>query len=165
MLDFILSALIYIFPAYVANASALLFGFGSPIDGNKNFFDGKPLLGKGKTWKGLFAGTCCGTLVGYVLYTFFPITNSIFLLSFLLSFGALFGDIFFSFIKRRINLKRGQPLPFIDQTDFVFGAILLTSLIYLPSIETIIFLLVLTPILHLATNFIAYLLKLKDKPY
>ena len=84
MLEFILSALIYIFPAYAANASAVVLGYGDPIDANKKFLDGKPILGKGKTWRGLFAGTCVGTLTGIILFSLFPVTDSVYLLSLLI---------------------------------------------------------------------------------
>ena len=36
---------------------------------------------------------------------------------FTMAFGSLFGDMFMSFFKRRIGLKRGAPLPVVDQLD------------------------------------------------
>jgi len=165
MWEFIISAIIYIFPAYVANAAAVVFGYGDPIDGGKKFSDGRPILGKGKTWRGLFAGTSVGTTAGIILFSFFPITDSVYLISFLLAFGALVGDLFFSFVKRRIGLERGQSFIPIDQIDFLIGAIALSAFIYLPTIETIIFLFVVTPIIHLITNYIGYLLGFKKQPY
>ena len=165
MLDFIFNAFLFIFPAYVANACALVLGFGSPIDKGKIYKDGKPLLGKGKTWRGLYTGIFCGVLTGIVLYNIFPITDNAFFLSLLLSIGALSGDVFFSFLKRRIGIKRGQAFPFFDQVDFLIGAVIFAAPILLPSWETLVFLFIVTPILHLATNFTAFVLGMKDKPY
>ena len=52
-LEIILQALWLILPAYVANASAVLVGGGTPVDFGKNWRDGKRILGDGKTWRGL----------------------------------------------------------------------------------------------------------------
>ena len=165
-MNFFLEAILYILPAYAANSAALIFGRGIPIDFNKNFL-GKPILGKGKTWKGLFTGILFGTALGFAIAFLIPnfLGTNFFLISFLLSIGALVGDMFFSFIKRRVGMKRGQSLPLFDQLDFVFGALLFSSILYMPSVETIIFLLIVTPILHLGTNYIAHKIKIKSEPY
>ena len=52
--EIILQALWLILPAYVANASAVLVGGGTPVDSGKNWKDGKRILGDGKTWRGFF---------------------------------------------------------------------------------------------------------------
>ena len=49
-----------------------------------------------------------------------------FIIFFLLSFGALFGDMSASFFKRRSNLKRGDKSPLMDMFDFVGMALILT---------------------------------------
>lgn len=84
---------------------------------------------------------------------------------FLLSFGALLGDLVGSFMKRRLSLERGQPAPFLDQLDFVVGALALSFIEFIPQIEIIIALLVFTPIIHLTANIIGYKLKLKKEPW
>ena len=53
------------FPLYMTNATAMLFGGKTPIDGNKTMKDGQPILGKGKTWKGTIMGTLIGLVSGY----------------------------------------------------------------------------------------------------
>jgi len=42
----------------------------------------------------------------------------------LMSFGALTGDIIGSFIKRRVNVKSGDPSPFMDQLGFILMALI-----------------------------------------
>ncbi|WXG40634.1 MAG: CDP-2,3-bis-(O-geranylgeranyl)-sn-glycerol synthase [Candidatus Freyarchaeum deiterrae] len=84
---------------------------------------------------------------------------------FLLSFGALIGDLIGSFIKRRLNLERGRPAPPLDQLDFIIGALLFSFIDFIPPIEIIIVLVVLTPIIHLAANIIGYKLRLKKEPW
>lgn len=84
---------------------------------------------------------------------------------FLLSFGALIGDLIGSFIKRRLNLERGHPTPPLDQLDFIVGALVFSFIIFIPPLEIIIVLLVLTPMIHLTANIIGYKLGLKKEPW
>lgn len=142
--EIIIQALWIILPAYIANASALLIGGGTPIDLGKNFKDGRRILGNGKTWQGLFVGTFIGMTGGFGLsvaakyiasteYNFIHFENLDFEgfplmipIIFSLCFGALLGDIIESFFKRRIGKDRGEDWFFFDQIDFILGALLLS---------------------------------------
>lgn len=84
---------------------------------------------------------------------------------FLLSTGALVGDLIGSFIKRRLKMERGKPAPGLDQLDFVVGAILLSSIFYVPPIEILMAALILTPAVHLVANIVGYILSLKKEPW
>jgi CDP-2,3-bis-(O-geranylgeranyl)-sn-glycerol synthase len=161
----IIEALKFIFPAYCANAIPVVTGGGSPIDFGKKFFDGKPILGQNKTFKGFFSGLAVGTAVGLVESIFFPEYPVLF--GFVLSLGALFGDLVGAFIKRRLGIAPGDLLPVIDQVDFIIGAILFSFLLPLQfmSVELIIAILIITPPIHLLTNFAAYKLGLKKHPW
>jgi len=139
--EIILQALWFILPAYIANASALLVGGGTPIDFGKNWRDGRRILGDGKTWRGLISGAVVGMIGGFGLsivaiyandsdFAFLglsdfgryplmiPVVSSI-------CFGALLGDITESFFKRRIGKERGQDWFIFDQLDFIVGALVL----------------------------------------
>ena len=170
ILNEIFNALYFIFPAYCANASPVIFGGGKPIDCERKFLDGKPIFGSHKTYRGFISGLLIGTLVGWVQETIAPsvgLPEGSTFLGFILSFGALIGDLAGSFIKRRLNLKPGAPLPVIDQIDFVLFA-LLFALIVEPSLFPplrIFITVVLTGPIHILVNLIAYLLRLKDKPW
>jgi len=85
----------------------------------------------------------------------------------LLSLGALFGDLAGAFVKRRIGLAPGDLLPVIDQIDFIIGAILFSFPLSLQilSWELILAVLIVTPPIHLLTNFAAYKLGLKNNPW
>ena len=65
--EIIIQALWLVLPAYIANASALLIGGGTPIDFGKNWKDGKLILGDGKTWRGLITGAFVGMTGGFGL--------------------------------------------------------------------------------------------------
>ena len=83
----------------------------------------------------------------------------------------MFGDLLASLVKRRVGLKRGAPFPIVDQLDFVAGAWLLLFLFarywFIASFtpEIIIIVIIITPILHLLTNYIGFKLGRKDVPW
>ncbi|BBL62837.1 hypothetical protein MARBORIA2_16670 [Methanobrevibacter arboriphilus] len=160
-----LSAVYFIMPAYIANLSGLAFGGTTPVDFGKNFIDGHRIIGNGVTWKGLIFGTITGTLVGAIegVLIWDPVYGLI--VGFLLSFGALLGDAAGSFIKRRLGINRGRPAPILDQLDFIAGALILASLYTTISSETVIIIAILTLIIHLISNMVAYLLGMKEVWY
>ncbi|MFZ0966029.1 MAG: CDP-2,3-bis-(O-geranylgeranyl)-sn-glycerol synthase [Candidatus Bathyarchaeia archaeon] len=164
IIELIIEALKFIFPAYCANAIPVITGGGYPIDFGKKFFDGKPILGKNKTFQGFFSGLIIGTTVGLVESAFFGYPL---LFGLLLSLGALFGDLAGAFVKRRLGLASGELLPVIDQVDFIIGAILFSFPLSLQilSWELILVVLIVTPPIHLLTNFAAYKLGLKNNPW
>jgi len=164
IIELIVEALKFIFPAYCANAIPVIAGGGYPIDFGKKFFDGKPILGKNKTFQGFFFGLIIGTTVGLVESAFFGYPL---LLGLLLSLGALFGDLAGAFAKRRLGLAPGEMLPVIDQIDFIIGAVLfsLPLSLQISSWELILTVLIITPPIHLLTNFAAYKLGLKNNPW
>jgi len=170
MADFIFKILLYLAPMYFANAAPIFLGGGKPLDMNKKFLDGKPILGQGKTIKGTIAGIVIGTLVGGIIglllaeYTS-VIFSDYLLLSFLLAFGAIAGDIVASFFKRRNNISQGTEVLFLDQLDFAFGAIIVGSIVYVPDFFEILVICVVTLLVHKVSNFVAYKVKLKKVPW
>jgi CDP-2,3-bis-(O-geranylgeranyl)-sn-glycerol synthase len=141
------------------------------MDFGKRFLDGKLFLGSHKTWRGFFAGLIVGTLVGLVqtiIYEQFlfeygtQFSYSIFL-GFVLSLGALTGDIIESFIKRRLNHSPGSSLPVADQIDFILGAFLFSIPVSPPSLPAALIILLITIPIHLLTNLGAALLNMKNK--
>jgi CDP-2,3-bis-(O-geranylgeranyl)-sn-glycerol synthase len=148
----------------VANATPVVLGGGAPIDGGKLFRDGRPIFGSGKTIRGFVAGLIAGSFVGVLQVVVAGQACTYVLLGLLLALGALTGDLFGSFIKRRLNIPRGGAAPVLDQLGFVVFALLFASPM-LPSWETILIILIITPPIHLATNFAGYKLGFKSRPY
>ena len=157
-----IEALKLIFPAYCANAAPVLAGGGLPMDFGKNFWDGRRLFGKNKTFRGFFFGLAIGGLVGLLENFLFgyPI-----LFSLISPLGALLGDLTGAFLKRRLDIAPGGLLPIVDQIDFVVGAIVFSLPLSIISLELAIAILIITPPIHLLTNFAAYKLKLKSNPW
>jgi len=154
----ITTALLFIGPSYVANAAPLVFGGGARLDRDWKFFDGRPLFGSHKTVRGLFAGIIAGGLVGLGESL---IDGRLALAGFMIALGAVMGDLLGAFIKRRVGIRPGHSFPFLDQLDFVFGSIALGLPFFpMPWVSILIVILV-TPPIHLATNYGAYLLGIK----
>ncbi|MFX1481811.1 MAG: CDP-2,3-bis-(O-geranylgeranyl)-sn-glycerol synthase [Promethearchaeota archaeon] len=169
--------------AWIANATPVISGGGRPIDGGRVFRDGNRILGDSKSIRGFVVGVVLGTLVGagqvivaphlrpllaqyvtitpemdYVLFISVPAT-------FLLSLGALTGDLIGSFIKRRVDLKSGDPSPFLDQLGFIIMALIFVSPLMVPDPIFVIILILTTLGVHWLSNAVSYLLGLKDNPW
>jgi len=159
----IVEALKFIFPAYCANAVPVLAGGGLPMDFGREFFDGRPILGKNKTFRGFFFGLAVGTGVGLLESLVFSYPM---LFGLMLSLGALLGDLAGAFVKRRLGIAPGKLLPVVDQVDFILGAILFSLLVVLQMLswELVIAVIAITIPVHLLTNFVAYKLRLKSNP-
>jgi hypothetical protein len=82
--------------------------FASPIDGGAKFIDGRPLFGSSKTFRGVFLSilvtSACAPLVG-------PSWR----IGTLVASVAMAGDLFSSFLKRRMNLPAGGKATGLDQ--------------------------------------------------
>lgn len=179
MFDDIAKTIWLLLPAYTPNNFAVVFGGGTPLDFGKNFIDGKRILGDGKTIRGFVAGVFGGILVahlqllierafGFQIYSKLQYHQFLQLVS-LLAFGAMAGDSLGSFIKRRFGVERGRCFPILDQLTFLLIAYAFASLSpafgYLFTPEIILIGIVITPLLHLAVNVVAYVLKLKEVPW
>jgi len=165
-----------IFPAYIANGLAPVAKGKRRMDFGKTFYENE-LFGAGKTWEGFLFGIFCGTIFGILQIFSHSYLNSIAIeygfvlpkLSLLsvifISFGAMFGDLVGSFIKRRMNLERGKSSPLLDQLDFVFGAFFFALFFLYVSPTAILLIIVFTPFVHLAACFIGYEIGIKEVPW
>jgi len=149
-------------PAYVANSTPVLLGGGAPIDRGGNFIDGRRIFGSNKTVKGFTSGLVLGASAAVAEAAFF-LNQSLVLVGIAASFGALLGDLTGAFVKRRLDIAPGNPLPIVDQLDFILGAVLLTfPFLPVPAGAFLILIAATVPI-HLAANAAAYQLGLKRR--
>jgi len=146
----------------------------TPLDGGRKFIDGNRVFGDGKTWEGLIGGTLFGVFIGLVqillqnsyLNQFAVLTfHHTYFTIVILAFFALFGDLVGAFFKRRFNLARGAPAPFLDQLDFLVMSLAALSIFQAVPIYWILFLAIITPIIHKSANVIGYIIKAKDVPW
>jgi len=180
MFRFLISCLYFFLPAYFTNMTPPLAKktgiykyLNRPVDFNRKFL-GKPVLGSHKTWRGVILGITIGMIVAYVQVILYrqPFIESIsflnyekenvLLLGFLLSGGAVLGDLVSAFFKRRLDLKPGAKFVPFDQTNYVFGACFLFNLTNYFKINITVWLtlFVITFFLHIIVNRIGYHLKL-----
>jgi len=142
---------------------------------------GKPinekLFGKNKTWRGFYSAYILALLVlavqSYIAhnsassaliikYSLLDYNQiNIFLYAFLFGIGALSGDLFKSFVKRRHKINPGEPWPIFDQLDFLIFALIFLAPFYLIQWQHFLVLIISTLILHFLANITAYFLGLK----
>ena len=77
----------------------LLMGAATALDGGRTLADGRPLLGRSKTWRGLVAALVGTTLGGLALGLHWTLGLKV-------AAGAMLGDLAASFLKRRLALPR-----------------------------------------------------------
>jgi CDP-2,3-bis-(O-geranylgeranyl)-sn-glycerol synthase len=161
MTKFIFMCLWYLLPAALGNHVAscgnriwlpaifrrVLAKLAYPVDFGARW-RGKEIFGKNKTWRGLTVGIITGICVAGVQkalffnFNFFR-TNTLvdygrvnfILFGALSGGGALAGDLIKSFIKRRIDVPSGKPWFPWDQLDWISGAILFSSIVYIPTAQ------------------------------
>ncbi len=167
---FVIRVSLIAIPLYLCNSLALVFGGIHPIDFGKNFFDEKPVLGRGKTFRGTFSGVFFAVLGAFLLQLVFPQVNAIMSVGYLaygalLAVGAVLGDFAGSFLKRRLSIERGKSVFLLDQLDFVLGGFVLGGLLMFPSTLEMLFLFAFTMLAHVLGNWIAFFVKMKKDPW
>ena len=174
----------FLLPAHAANPLAVVFGGGTPMDFGRSLRDGKRILGDGKTWRGFVGGAASGFVLGLVLTVVGSFADPrlsfgdwpwVLGILFLLPVGALLGDLLGAFVKRRVGLPRGAKAHGLDQYDFLIGTFLLL-LAFAPAwwlarfwtgeaIWGLVFIIVITPVLHRVVNVIGYRWGRKREPW
>jgi CDP-2,3-bis-(O-geranylgeranyl)-sn-glycerol synthase len=173
----LVKAMFILLPAYAANGFPPLARGILPIDFKRKWLDENRILGDGKTIEGFGIGLIAGSFVG-ILETFtLPLVNSYaamwnvqipemsFLIGFLISLGALCGDLGGSFIKRRLGLPRGKEVLFLDQWNFVIGSIIFVFMFTEITIWMILIMLLITFVIHRIANIIGHKLRVKKEPW
>jgi len=172
MFSVVLRAIYYFLPAYAANAVPVLLarfnlfeGLNIPVDfGIK--LRGNYIFGKTKTYRGIIGGAIGGILVAIMQFggaeAGFNHLNIIdydpwtaIFLGFLMGLGEGLGDLIKSFFKRRLGIASSASFMPFDQLSFL-GALILSFLIYIPPVEIIISILIISPMMPIVANLIAY---------
>ncbi len=187
------AALWVLIPAFVANALATFSRRKGPrMDfGHTWPWDGRPLLGRSKTWLGFLLGGTLGGCVGLleawlillappdlqVVPRFGPTLLASLAPVLTLTFGAMAGDTLGSFLKRRRGLQSSLPAPLLDQWPLLLVPIALLAGLFpglfysafwpalAPGLLTLLWVLVVTLFLHTAFNWLGYLMRVKDVPW
>jgi len=156
-----------------ASKVGILKSLAGPVDFGKRY-RGFPIFGYHKTWRGIILGVLIGILISFFQrflwqFPFFEKLSffnyqeiNVFFLGFLLSFGALLGDLISSFFKRRQKIEPGKSwIPF-DQISFVIGPFVLVSPFFKIQVLAWLIILFLSFLLHIIVNRIGFWLKISD---
>lgn len=159
----------YYLPPMIANSSPVLIKGNIPVDKNKTWRDGRRLLGPNKTVEGLITGILSSFIAASCINMVIEAGFSYILLATLAGIAALMGDLAGAFTKRRMDIPPGGHLPVVDQLGFAVAA---TALYYLLGVEEVVSnpvlvldTLTLIFVLHVSTNYLAYLLGLKTSKF
>ena len=175
---FVLKCFYLMLPAYFANMAPVMVKginlFRFPIDFNSQI-NNKPLLGKNKTFRGFIFGVIFSIIIVYAQFLlsgtgFFRSISFVdyqnwFLFGFLMGLGALTGDLVKSFLKRRLGFEPGAKFVPFDQTDFVVGALLFIMPIFGLTLKIFFVSLLLSFVLHIIINHLAFYLKIRNEKW
>lgn len=177
-------ALWFFLPAGAANMVPILVAqiswlkkYNMPMDFGLEF-RGKRLLGPHKTLRGLISGVIAATITlalqqlivrhfGWINNWTAPVDYTslrVILLGPLLGFGALAGDAVESFFKRQRGVSPGHGWFPFDQTDYIVGGALAVAPFVQLRLDQYAVLVLLWLAVHMVASYIAFLLKLKDRP-
>ena len=176
--SFALKCFYLMLPAYFANMAPVMVKrinlFAFPIDFNKKL-NKNPVLGKNKTFRGLIFGVIFAVIASYLQFrlyyagffreiSFFDYQGWL-LFGFLMGFGALAGDLVKSFFKRRLGIGSGAKFVPFDQTDFVIGALVFIMPVFDLTLKIFIVSLLLSFVLHIIVNHVAFYLKIRNEKW
>lgn len=177
----ILRALWFFLPIGIANVVPFLVRhhlhrIAVPLDARRTF-RGKRILGDHKTLRGLLAGVIAGGLVGMIqreLFLNFDGIRSISIVDYatigvslgaVMGFGALFGDVVESFVKRQRGHAPGAYWFPWDKIDFVIGGLVFALLFVWPGWGMFLGVLLLGSFLSVIMDHVAYFLGMRKTPW
>ena len=132
--------------------------WNQPVDFGKTFFDGRPVFGVSKTWRGIIAAVFAAS-VGAMAVGFSPA------IGFWLGAGAMAGDLFSSFMKRRLAIPSSGMALGLDQIPEALIPLLLVR----PELELqpgqIILLTMLFLVIELSLSRVLFRLQIRKRPY
>ena len=79
-----------------------------PLDGNATLSDGKPLFGSSKTIRGVVLSVALTTIAALLVGLGWDV-------GFVVALGAMIGDLFSSFVKRRLGMASSSKFTGLDQ--------------------------------------------------
>ena len=151
------------------NAINIPLDFGRSIHGER-------IVGEHKTWGGFLCGVLVGTLVGVFKYVVvdpylksFQVIHLNFwencLLYTSLSFAALAGDVIKSVCKRLLNIAPHEAWVPFDEIDHSVLSMAIAVVFFGVSLDVAVYVVFIFFFLHMLSNIVGYLLKIKPVPY
>ena len=141
-------------------AAKKIFGsrFSYPVDGGRTLADGRPLFGPSKTVRGILASilvtSACAPLIGVEVSV--GATAAV---------AAMAGDLFSSFLKRRLNFTPSSQAIGLDQVPESLFPMLACRQALSLSIADIVLGVAIFVVGELILSRLLYRLRLRDRPY
>jgi CDP-archaeol synthase len=130
----------------------------SPIDGGIVLWDGRPFLGRSKTWRGLAAAVLLAACAALVMSLSWR-------LGALAAASAMAGDCFSSFVKGRFRLEPSSIMLGLDQIpESLFPAVACSAYLPLGPLDIALIALVFS-VGELAMSRLFFAVGLRDRPY
>lgn len=179
LLIFIGKSLYTTLPGFIANWTPFLMRnvnfLNYPLDFGLTI-NGKPALGKNKTFRGLFFGVLNSMIAMYIIYLIEKHTKvkttlidfshvNVYAIGFFMGLGVIFGDMVKSFIKRRVGILPGNSFFPWDQLDAVLGGLSLGRIVWAYSWQYAICIILSSFILHILIRHSLYYLKVTNSKW
>jgi CDP-diglyceride synthetase len=129
-----------------------------PLDGGMLFLDGRPLLGPSKTVRGLVVSLAATAGIA-------PLLGVSFATGALVAAFAMTGDLFSSFVKRRLGLQPSAQAIGLDQIPESLFPLLACQEMLLLTITDVAASVVIFLVGELIISRLLYTLRLRDQPY
>ncbi len=132
--------------------------FAIPIDGGAKFVDARPILGSSKTVRGIFLSILMTSAFG-------PVVGLDWKIGALVAIAAMAGDLFSSFLKRRMNLSAGGKATGLDQIpESLFPLLACRSTLKLTALDIVAGIAIFF-VGELLLSRLLYHFHLRDRPY
>ncbi|HEY2538646.1 MAG TPA: CDP-archaeol synthase [Stellaceae bacterium] len=132
--------------------------YSQPVDGDRRFVDGRPIFGRAKTLRGLACAIVATTAVAVIVGLGWQI-------GLLVGALAMTGDLFSSFLKRRLGRSSSSPILGIDQIPESLFPLLACIYPLSLTIADVAVGVVIFFVAELAVSRLLYALDLRDPPY
>jgi CDP-2,3-bis-(O-geranylgeranyl)-sn-glycerol synthase len=130
----------------------------TPLDGRTKFVDGRPLFGASKTVRGIFLSILVTSACA-------PLVTLSWRIGALVAGIAMAGDLFSSFIKRRMNLHAGERATGLDQVpESLFPLLACRSRLPLTALDIVVAVVIFF-VGEMLLSRLLYRFRLHDHPY
>jgi hypothetical protein len=132
--------------------------YAYPVDGDYHFVDGRPLFGRAKTLRGVAGAIAASTAAA-------PLIGLSWRIGLLVGAAAMAGDLFSSFLKRRLGCAPSTPLIGLDQIpESLFPLLVCVVPLSLTAVDIILGV-ALFFVGDLLISRLLYAFDLRDRPY
>ena len=132
--------------------------FDHPLDNGVIFGDGRPLFGESKSWRGILLALLLTPLASILV-------GLGWLLGIVVAVFAMLGDLFSSFIKRRMGMPSSSMALGLDQVPEVLFPLLACDWLVEMTLQQIGLLVLLFFVLELVLSRILYWLHIRSQPF